>query len=104
MVKWKAQARRGYHDDLVMSFAIGTWLFDAAGGYSKDSRALNDAMIAAMRRDVKQYDGTPDNVINDPVGGHGSKKVSLDTHQRQIKSQNIKNRNKIPSDMLWILK
>ena len=42
----KAQAKRGYHDDLVMSFAIGTWLFDAAGGYSKDSKALNDAIDA----------------------------------------------------------
>ncbi len=100
----KAQAKRGYNDDLVMSMAIGMWLFDASGGYSKDSKALNDAMLNAMRRDVKQYDGTPENVINDLSGGHGAKKVSLDTHQRQIKSQNIKNRNKIPNDMLWILK
>ena len=100
----KAQAKRGYHDDLVMSFAIGTWLFDAAGGYSKDSKALNDAMLAAMKRDVKHYDGTPDNVIKEMDGGHGSKKIESDTHQKQVKSLNIKNRNQIPADMLWVLK
>jgi hypothetical protein len=100
----KAQAKRGYHDDLVMSFAIGTWLFDAAGGYSKDSKALNDAMLSAMKRDVKHYDGTPENVIKDVGGGHGSKKIDPDTHQKQIKSLNVKNRNQIPADMMWVLK
>ncbi len=36
----RASARRGYNDDLVMSLAIGTWLFDASADYSKNSKAL----------------------------------------------------------------
>ena len=45
----KAQAMKGQHDDLVMSLAIGTWLFDLYGGGSGHSNAdLNNAMLAAM--------------------------------------------------------
>jgi len=100
----KAQAKRGYNDDLVMSMAIGMWLYDASADYSLDSKVLNDAMLQSMKRDVKHYDGTPDNVIADIAGGHGSKKVELDSKQKIFKSLDIKNRNKIPDDMLWILK
>jgi hypothetical protein len=84
---------------LLLGQAVST-----AGGYSKDSKSLNDAMLAAMKREVKQYEGTPENVIKEVDGGHGSKKVDSDTHQKQVKSLNIKSHNKIPSDMLWILK
>ena len=44
----KAQAMRGQHDDLVMSLAIGTWLFDlfAAGGESR--AGLNKAILAGF--------------------------------------------------------
>jgi len=44
----KAQAMKGQHDDLVMSLAIGTWLFDLYGGGGTSSADLNKAMIAAM--------------------------------------------------------
>ena len=39
---------KGQHDDLVMSLAIGTWLFDLYGGGGSSNTDLNKAMIAAM--------------------------------------------------------
>ena len=101
----KAQAKRGYHDDLVMSMAIAMWLFDAAGGHSKDSKALNDAMLAGMKREIKQYEGTPENVITELDGGHGSKKKVIDTNHKPLNVTSInKGMNRIPDDMLWVLK
>jgi len=68
----RASARRGYNDDLVMSLAIGTWLFDASSDYSKNSKALNDAMLAAMSRNTTPYGDTPD-AVNTPVFIFGGK-------------------------------
>ena len=50
---WKgqrAEARRGFNDDLVMSMAIGCWLFDASSDYSKNSKMLNDAIMNAFQK------------------------------------------------------
>ena len=44
----KAQAMRGQHDDLVMSLAIGTWLFDLYGGGGSSRADLNKAMLAGF--------------------------------------------------------
>ena len=44
----KAQGMKGHNDDLVMSLAIGTWLYDASSDYSKDSKAVNSAMLSAF--------------------------------------------------------
>ena len=69
----RASARRGYNDDLVMSLAIGSWLFDASADYSKNSKALNDAMLKAMSRSSKPYGDTPE-TVNTPImvyGGSG---------------------------------
>ena len=62
----RASARRGYNDDLVMSLAIGTWLFDASADYSKNSKALNDAMLKAMSRNTTPYGDTPE-AVNTPI-------------------------------------
>jgi len=66
----RASARRGYNDDLVMSLAIGTWLFDASADYSKNSKALNDAMLKAMSRSTNPYGDTPD-AVNTPITTYG---------------------------------
>ena len=58
----RASARRGYNDDLVMSLAIGTWLFDASSDYSKNSKAINDAMLKAMSRSTTPYEDSPEGV------------------------------------------
>lgn len=51
----KAQAMRGKNDDLVMAYAIGVWLYDAAGGYSQNSASENQAMLAGMSTSGKQF-------------------------------------------------
>jgi hypothetical protein len=45
----KAQAMRGnYNDDLVISLAIGMWLYDSSSDHSRNSAALNKAMLEGM--------------------------------------------------------
>jgi hypothetical protein len=59
---WKAsraQAMKGYNDDLVMSLAIGMWLCDSSSEYGKNSSALNDAMLKGMKKTSKLYDDVP---------------------------------------------
>jgi hypothetical protein len=56
----KAQAMKGnYNDDLVMSLAIGVWLYDSATDHSKGSAALNQAMLDAMSVSVTKSDRIP---------------------------------------------
>ena len=45
------------HSDLflVMSLAIGTWLYDASSDYSKDSKAINEAMLNAFKIEKNEY-------------------------------------------------
>ena len=62
----KAQAKRGFNDDLVMSAAIGTWLYDTSSEYGKTSKLLNDAMLKSMKRQSREYDDTP-GVVANPV-------------------------------------
>lgn len=47
----KAQAMKGYNDDLIMSLAIGCYLYEAAGN-KVDHTALNAAMLAAWGKNV----------------------------------------------------
>lgn len=101
----KAQAKRGFNDDLVMSLAIGTWLYDASSDYSKNSKALNDAMLSAMKVEVNTYDQTPEAALKDlktiPVYRSGT------DHKNQIVKSDINKalkRSNIPNDMLWVVK
>ncbi len=101
----KAQAKRGFNDDLVMSLAIGTWLYDASSDYSKNAKALNDAMLASMKVEAKTYDQTPEAALKDvntiPVYRSGT------NHKKGIVKSDINKalkRSNIPSDMLWVIK
>jgi len=100
----KVQAKRGFNDDLVMSLAIGTWLYDASTDYSKNTKSLNDAMLKAMKVDIKQYDNTPEAALTGMntipiyrVGSNDKSAVKTDVNQA-LKRSNI------PKNMLWILK
>jgi hypothetical protein len=56
---WKgqrAQAQKSANDDLVISLAIGIWLYDAGGNYSKGSADLNAAMLSGMSVSSRIYD------------------------------------------------
>ena len=101
----KAKAKRGFNDDLVMSLAIGTWLYDASSDYSKNAKTLNDAMLASMKVEAKTYDHTPEAALKDvntiPVYRSGT------NHQKGIVKSDINKalkRSNIPNDMLWVIK
>lgn len=44
----RASALRGAHDDLVMSLAIGLWLYDASSGYCVHDVRLGQALVGSM--------------------------------------------------------
>ena len=44
----KAQAQKGSNDDLVLSLAIGVWLYDTSPNYNKQSVDVNAAMLQAF--------------------------------------------------------
>jgi len=100
----KVQAKAGFNDDLVMSLAIGVWLYDANADYSKSSKVLNDAMLNAMKRESKTYDDTPESVLT-PMGIY-TYSASRNSNSSVVKTdvKKIGKHSRIPSDMTWILK
>ena len=44
----KAQAQKGKNDDLVISAAIGVWLFDASPVYNSQTQDINKAILAGF--------------------------------------------------------
>ena len=80
----KAQAMKGnYNDDLVMSLAIGVWLYDSAADSGRNSAAVNQAMLDAMSVSVTTSDRLPTAVtenrqhnnpsLNSPVSSDGKR-------------------------------
>ena len=90
----KAQAKRGFNDDLVMSLAICSWLYDASSEYSKNSKDLNSAMLNAMSVQRNEYDKTPDVVLE----GMSGMPIFRSNNNKALK------RSKISSDMFWVIK
>jgi hypothetical protein len=52
----KAQAMKGYNDDLVMSIAIGSWILDTSSDVGRDAKAVADALILGMSVKRNLYD------------------------------------------------
>jgi hypothetical protein len=97
----RAEAKRGFHDDLVMSLAIATWLYDASSDYSKSSKGLNDAMLAAMTVKSSQF-GNEKMPTAGIKGGHNALSEKL---QKENKNKNRKaNKSGVPNDFLWVIK
>ena len=97
----KVQAKKGFNDDLVMSLAIGSWLYDSSSDYSKDSKAVNQAMLNAFKVEKKQYQSEYSN------SGSPIYRSSANRDQKRIIKTDINsaiNRSNIPKDMEWILK
>jgi hypothetical protein len=95
----RAQAKSGFNDDLVISMAIGAWLFDASADYSKTSKQVNDAMLNAFKVERKEYQ-------SESAGGAGEGspiyRSSNNINKRNINSGT--KRGSIPKDMLWVIK
>lgn len=51
----KAQARRGYHDDLVMAYAIGCWTRNIALRISNQSQDYSKELLGAMNTSLNYY-------------------------------------------------
>ena len=102
----KAQARRGFNDDLVMSLAIGSWLYDASSEYSKSSKDLNSAMLASMSVQIKEYDQTPEAARTGMNTIPIFRSSGRDDRGKIIKTDLNKalKRSNIPKDMLWVIK
>ena len=98
----KAQAKRGFNDDLVMSLAIGSWLYDASSDYSKDSKSINEAILNAFKLERNEYKSeSAGNGMGSPIYRSSAQ------NDKKIVKTNINsaiNRGNIPSDMLWVLK
>ena len=102
----KAQSMKGYNDDLVMSLAIGAWLFDGSSEYSKDSKVLNDAILNGFQVQKRKYADTPD-VVLQPAGVYEDSVERKNSEKGNIVKQDVNktlNRGNIPEDMLWLLK
>jgi hypothetical protein len=52
----KAQAQKGKNDDLIMSLAIGVWLYDASPTHNNMTSTLNKAMLAGFATNVTSKD------------------------------------------------
>jgi hypothetical protein len=59
----RVSAMKGENDDLVMSLAIGSWLYDASADHSRDSSALNRAMLAGMSVNTNHFNGAANSII-----------------------------------------
>jgi len=91
----KAQAMKGEHDDLILSLAIGTWLYDASSDYGKDSDKLNNAMLAAMGFKNKQFNGASNDVISNKHHQEISRDRALRGHARPLG---------LPPEFAWVYK
>ena len=49
---------RGKNDDLVMSLAIGVWLYDTSNFHSKSSADVNKAMLAGFGSTSSSFQGS----------------------------------------------
>jgi hypothetical protein len=102
----KAQAQKGYNDDLVMSMAIAMWLYDASSDHSQNTRVLNDAMIKAMSKKVNAYDDLPSAILDGRPYNSNSRNPNADTsnRNRDIKSREWGNRVEFNPDFDWMYK
>tara|TARA_Y100001963_G_scaffold159001_2_gene260800 strand:+ start:36913 stop:38526 length:1614 start_codon:yes stop_codon:yes gene_type:complete len=98
----KAKAMRGYNDDLVMSLAIGSWLYDTSTDYGGDANKVNDAMLAAMSVSVKTYDNTSSQAYDLPVLGDRDKPKK--SNGKFSGSSKWNKKQGIPPDLAWVYK
>ena len=102
----KAQAMKGYNDDLVISFAIGMWLYDSSGDHGKSSKILNDAMIKAMKVTRKSYDDVPGAITEGRPYSSGTRdpKIQPDDIKKNNLSPGWNKKQNAMSEWDWLIK
>jgi len=93
----RVQAMKGENDDLVMSMAIATWLYDASAEHGKDTNAINQAMLAAMSLKSQNFNGA----ANDIMSGESARRVEA---KRDLVNSRSFNRFRVPAEFAWIYK
>ena len=93
---------KGYNDDLIMSLAIGVWLYDTSPSYSRDSADLNKAMLKGMKFTRNQY-------RDRNVGGHITDRmnpfVPISMNHSDVDKDADKGfGNKLPAEFDWLWK
>jgi hypothetical protein len=108
---WKsnrAQAMKGYNDDLVMSLAIGMWLCDSSSEYGRNSSAINQAMLQGMIKTTTPYDDVPEAIKeNRPYNSKSNinKTENSDTSRRISKdSPRWGKKINISKEFEWLIK
>ena len=100
----RAQAKRGFNDDLVISLAIGTWLYDASSDYSKSSKDLNNAMLKAMSTRQTTYSGQYMSKNNKIIESSIQYKNNVDKEKQKEVTRGVNNQKGVPGEFLWVLK
>jgi hypothetical protein len=94
----KAQAMKGYNDDLIMSLAIGCYLYEASEN-QVNTEELNQAMLAAWGKSTTRLStGDLTNAQNQPGAeqmsfqrvNHGSQFQHKGYYQKEANQQNMK--------------
>lgn len=92
----RVAAMKGENDDLVMSLAIGTWLYDAASETSRDAGAINKAMLAGMAVNANHFNGASNSIMrNEHIKNVQAKRDLVTGGQRHITGM-------IPPEFAWI--
>ena len=101
----KAQAKRGFNDDLVISMAIAMWLYDASDEHSKNSKILNNSMLKAMKLTSNLYQSPDPSDSKRKLLDHGitSDEANSRIKEGQKKSNQAKNKG-LPDEFLWVLR
>jgi hypothetical protein len=94
----RVSAMKGENDDLVMSLAIGCWLYDASAEHSRDSDVINKAMLAAMSVNSNNFNGVANSIIKNEHIRNVQAKRDLVTGGLRTMG------NTIPPEFSWVYK
>lgn len=82
----KAQAQKGYNDDLIMALAIGANLYEAAGSYAGGSADLAQAMLAGMSKSTRMMDKNTNKISQNEIRNPSQAQPAPFYTSRQLKS------------------
>lgn len=102
----KAQAMRGnYNDDLVISLAIGLWLYDSASDHSRSSASLNKAMLEGMSVKTNTFD-MPRDIPSATSEGLYYSPIRTDSNGNRGPRREARwgEKNVIPHELEWVYK
>jgi len=96
----KLQAQKGKNDDLVMSLAIGVWLYDTSPSLTQQGQKMADAMLAAFAVNSTSEEKDTSPFFNDRV-----RSQYYDVSRPILTDQDLAPKSESTSpDYWWLLK